>query len=70
MAHERFEFLETESGAATFTELPHEELARIWTGLQAAAHEDHEARRFVEYFSADAARLFGADRNAKQQARR
>lgn len=64
MAQERFEFLEADPGAVTFTELPHEELARIWTGLQAAARTDHEARRIVEYFSADAARLFGAGRPA------
>ena len=60
MAQEPFEFLEADPGAATFTELPHEELARIWTGLQAAARTDHKARQFVEYFSADAVRLFGA----------
>jgi hypothetical protein len=41
-------------------DLPHEELARIWTGLQAAAHTDSQARHLVEYFSGDAARLFGA----------
>ena len=40
---------------------PHElELARIWAQLLAASRTDIKARQFVDYFRADANRLFGA----------
>lgn len=61
MAREWSEGLAVEPVEQRLAELPHhEELARIWSGLQVAARTDSDARQFVEYFSADAARLFGA----------
>jgi hypothetical protein len=60
VARDRFESLEAERAAEPAIRLPHEDLVRIWSGLQDAARTDSSARQFVDYFSADAARLFGA----------
>jgi len=40
-------------------ETPAPELARIWAELVAASRTDIKARQFVDYFRADANRLFG-----------
>lgn len=42
---------------------PPGQLAQIWARLQLAARTDPTARHFVDYFRADAHRLFGSPGN-------